>query len=152
MIHGKCLSSLAVLLALQPLLRSQDEPERKPVVLPVPRYQIEQDGRLSVALGKDGEFVPTEGLSDGEISAIGFFGYLSVFLSGASDLISLTDAVNFFERREGGEEVGILRTLARKPQEGDAIHLGLLRVMAARAAQRSGLKPAIGQLERILAE
>lgn len=140
-----------VAVALAPGLRAQDESPRK-FELPPPRYSIGADGRLGIAVGADAPFVPVDGLGADTVERLQFLSSMLLVCAGDSDLASLTDAVNFFERREGGEDVGILRTLARRPQEGDGSHHDLLRILAVRAAERTGLKPAIGLIKRTLQE
>ncbi len=89
---------------------------------------------------------------DDGLMNLGTLGMLGLLGFGGGDLVSLTDAVDFFEKQGIGEDTDLLRMIGKAPRPTDAAHAVLIRILAVRAAQQDGLKPAIGLIERTLAE
>jgi hypothetical protein len=142
---------LALGLLCWPPAASAQEPQSG-VATDLPRVQLELDaqGRVLVTVGESAPR-PMVRIDDGLMN-LGTFGMLGLLGSGGADLVSLTDAVAFFEKQGFAEDTDLLRRIGKAPHATDAAHAGLVRILAVRAAQQRGLKPAIGLLERTLAE
>lgn len=118
--------------------------------LPPVHYELDPHGRLFVTVGEL-EQRPMVRIDDGLMN-LGTLGMLGLVAFGGGDLVSLTDAVDFFEKQGIGEDTDLLRMIRNAPRPTDSAHGVLIRILAVRAAQQRGLKPAIGLLERTLAE
>lgn len=138
--------SLAVSFAAAAALPAQDPSE---VELPAVRFVLGAEGALSGAIG-DSETPHSLDEVGATLSSLGVGGLVAALFSG--DLLSKTDAVDFFERLGRGSDTELLRAIARRPEDGDSRHEALLRVLAVRAAQLRGLKPALGVLQRVAEE
>ncbi|MBI5852352.1 MAG: hypothetical protein HZB39_15160 [Planctomycetes bacterium] len=127
-------------------LRAQDRPK---VELPAVRFELAVDGELTARIGDDKTLHPLIGTA-APLRSLGSGGILATFFSG--DLLSKCDAPDLFERLGRGADTDLLRAIGRKPEPGDAAHEGMLRILAVRAVQLRGLKPALGVLQRVLEE
>ncbi|MCC6781542.1 MAG: hypothetical protein IT457_01775 [Planctomycetes bacterium] len=113
--------------------------------LPPIRYRLDEAGVLGIRVGdEDQPFVNHDLLGAG--TSVGFFGIIALACSG--DLVSLCDAVDFFER-QGLQETELLRAIAREPKADDPAYLAHVRLLAVRAAQARKMKPALGLLHRL---